>query len=149
MWFFDQLTGNIWHDDRLVGGGYSGYAQGKNNPDMQDVHEFGPIPRGTYFIGDPVDGTHMGEFAIPLTPAPTNVMFDRLGFFWHGDDKANPGAASRGCLISSRWLREEAIRSGDLVLEVRTGTPDGVISRVFEYQPGDPLTEKPQARMKA
>lgn len=33
-------------------GGYSGKGPGKNNPSMQDVKDIGPIPQGSWMVGD-------------------------------------------------------------------------------------------------
>jgi hypothetical protein len=129
MWYFDQSTGNIFHDAVLVCGAYSGFGEGKNNPAMQDVPDAGPIPCGLYSLGEPVEHSHLGSYAIPLTPDPTNKMFGRSGFYWHGDLIGQaPGHASHGCIISLRVYRQMAYESHELLM-VRTGRPDQPISR--------------------
>ena len=93
---------------------------GKNNPAMQNVADAGPIPRGNYTIGVPIDlagGPH-GPYVLPLTPNPANQMFGRFGFLIHGDSIAKPGAASLGCVILSRTIREAIAASGDRELTV-------------------------------
>lgn len=145
MWYFEQSTGNIFHDDVVVCGGYSGFGPGKNNPAMQDVPDYGPIPVGVYTLGDPEHDPIVGEYAIPLIPDPGNEMFGRSGFFWHGDNKAHVGASSHGCIISLRVYRQEAYASGEK-LTVRIGDPQNSLSRLRESaKPVAPNVAEPQA----
>ena len=44
MWTYDQLSGALGKDGQRVATGYSGFGQGKNNPDMENVLDVGPIP---------------------------------------------------------------------------------------------------------
>jgi hypothetical protein len=87
---------------------------------MQNVANAGPIPQGNYAIGAPIDleGGPCGPYVLPLTPAPANQMFGRFGFLIHGDSIAQPGTASRGCVILSRAIREAIAASGDRELTV-------------------------------
>ena len=86
--------------------GYSGAKpDGYNNPSMQDTHDIGPIPQGWYTLDEPIEGTEHGPYAIPLIPDDTNEMFGRSGFYCHGDDIADPGHASEGCLIQPKVAR--------------------------------------------
>ena len=104
---YEQSTGRLCEDDgSLVGLGWAGHLDGKNNPAMQDVKGVGPLPKGTYTIEDPEDGTHLGPLAFPLTPNPTNVMFGRSGFFLHAAEIKNPSMSSDGCIIMNRMVRE-------------------------------------------
>ncbi len=41
-----------------IGAAYSGHGLGLNNPAMQNVPDVGPLPQGTYVIGDPHDNMH-------------------------------------------------------------------------------------------
>jgi hypothetical protein len=52
-WTYSQATGKLAHDDADVASGYSGAAEGKNNPDAQEQHNVGPIPCGGYTINAP------------------------------------------------------------------------------------------------
>lgn len=115
IWIYDQKTGQL---SRRVGVGYSGAGEGKNNPAMQDVQNVGPIPRGVYSIGDPVDTTTHGPFVLALAPDPKNDMHGRSAFLIHGDSISRPGTASRGCIIMPRNVREQVWKSGDNELEV-------------------------------
>ena len=102
-----QKTGEIFDiKGNLLGTGYSGHGIGKNNPEMQDVKNVGPIPKGRYQIGEKYDSKHTGPFTIILIPDPKNNMFGRSGFRIHGDSIVAPGTASEGCIILSRNIRE-------------------------------------------
>jgi hypothetical protein len=105
--------------------GYSGNGVGKNNPNWQKIKDEGPIPQGTYTIGDPVEGTDHGPYALPLIPDPSNEMYGRSGFLIHGDEIDHPGCASRGCIILPRFARERIIESGDHGLQVVSGWDSG------------------------
>lgn len=123
MWTYIQISGRLYHEEELIGVGYSGGGEGKNNPDLQDVKDVGPIPRGKYSIGTPVDTVMHGPYAMALTPDPANDMAGREGFLIHGDSVSAPGTASEGCVIMSRDVREEVWTSMDHDLEVLSGTP--------------------------
>ena len=79
MWTYEQSSGALTHNGVLVGMGYAGAGDGKNNPDAQDQHNVGPIPRGVYVIGSPHDTLTHGPFVMPLTPVSSNQMFGRSG----------------------------------------------------------------------
>jgi len=127
MWTYIQKTGELLHNGAHVATGYSGFndpeagQDGKNNPDLQSVHEVGPIPVGQYSIGTPVNTLTHGPFVLPLTPNPSNQMFGREGFLIHGDSVVEPGTASRGCIILARSVRNEVAASGDNSLQVISG----------------------------
>lgn len=107
MHTYHQTTGEWYHDGELLGTGYSGFEQGKNNPALQAIHDVGPIPRGLYMIGHPQDlngGSH-GPYVLPLSPDPGNEMAGRSGFLLHGDSLELPGFASRGCIIQTHSVR--------------------------------------------
>lgn len=117
-WTFEQSTGRMLHDGERVAIGYAGAGEGKNNPDMQDVHNVGPLPRGTYEIGEPSDTKTHGPYVLHLTPDADNEMFGRSAFLIHGDSVVRPGTASEGCIILGRAIREKIWDSGDHQLEV-------------------------------
>ena len=118
MWVYDQPTGQIFHDEKAVGTGYSGKGEGKDNPAMESVHNVGPIPKGRYTIGPPHNTLTHGPYVLPLTPDPDNLMHRRSGFLIHGDSRKAPGTASEGCIILARAIREGIWQSGDHRLEV-------------------------------
>lgn len=119
MWTYEQSTGRmIRADGEIIGQGYSGAGEGKNNPAMQTVANVGPLPAGRYYIGEPIDTARHGPYALPLQPAADNWMFGRSEFLIHGDSIPHPGDASEGCIIQLRSVREEIWQSGDHDLEV-------------------------------
>jgi len=118
MWTYDQPTGQLFHDGKIIGTGYSGHDDGKNNPASVAVHNVGPIPCGFYTIGEPHDTAKRGPFVLPLEPDAKNEMFGRLGFLIHGDSIKAPGTASEGCIVMARAIREEIWSSNDRRLEV-------------------------------
>jgi len=103
----------------LLATGYSGHGDGVNNPAMQNVHDFGPIPQGVYTIGEPLDPPdHLGTLAMPLTPDPANEMFGRSEFFIHGDNAAMNHSASDGCIILDHTARAAIFAGSDRGLTV-------------------------------
>lgn len=121
MWTYHQSSGMLSRDGSIEGVGYSGAEPtGKNNPVMEDTHNIGPIPKGLYTIGDPVNSTTHGPHALPLAPDTSNIMFGRAGFLMHGDSIEHPGAASEGCIIMPRNIREAVSNSADKKLTVVT-----------------------------
>lgn len=116
---YKQSTGEWFHNGERIGIGYAGKGAGKNNPDMQNVHNAGPLPQGWYTIGDVImDGGHLGPYVMPLEPDSENEMFGRSGFFVHGDNMTNPGSASDGCIIQNRIYRTSINETGDKRLQV-------------------------------
>jgi len=116
---YKQSTGEWFHEGELLGTGYAGRDNGKNNPSMQGVHNIGPIPEGWYTIGEVItNGGHLGPYVFPLTPDDSNEMFGRGGFFLHGDSISNPGSASNGCIIQNRLVRTHIFQTGDKRLQV-------------------------------
>jgi hypothetical protein len=106
MWTYAQSTGSLMQGSAQVGTGYSGYQEGKNNPDMQAVVDVGPIPQGTWTIeGPPVNTPEHGPYVLTLQPAPGTNTFGRSGFLMHGDSIDDPGNASRGCIIMPHDVR--------------------------------------------
>lgn len=121
-WTYVQKTGELQQDGRNVATGYSGGAEGKNNPEMQSVPNVGPIPQGNWTItGPPVDTPEHGPYVLRLTPEKETETFGREGFLMHGDSKEWPGTASHGCVIMPRSVREKVWESGDKELEVVAG----------------------------
>jgi hypothetical protein len=125
-WTFEQSTGQMLDPaGAVVATGYAGgncgkNPEGKNNPQMQFMRCVGPLPQGVYTMGTPVAQSHLGPFAIPLTPAPDNVMQGRGSFFIHGDTTPS-GNASEGCIIMPRAIRQAMWDSGDHVVTVVKG----------------------------
>ena len=125
MWTFEQSTGKLYNKQGTLvtahayaGGNCGKSPEGKNNPDMQNVPKVGPLPCGLYTLGKVVLESHLGPFAIPLIPDPSNEMFGRGEFFIHGDTVPS-GNASEGCLILPRELREEIYASHEQLQVVK------------------------------
>jgi Tlde1 domain len=118
MWTYNQTDGTLLHDGEQVGKGYSGFDEGKNNPEMQDVHDVGPIPAGTYEIGSAHNTDSHGPHVMALKPVEGTNTFGRDGFLIHGDSMEHPGTASHGCIIMPRDVRDKVSASGDTTLEV-------------------------------
>lgn len=118
-WTFEVTTGVMYDPaGKAVGAGYSGAPGYKNDPAAETLRDLGPIPKGTYVIGEPVDTVTHGPYVLPLTPDPQNNMHDRSSFLIHGDSVVSPGTASKGCIIQSRATRLLIGQSVDKILEV-------------------------------
>jgi hypothetical protein len=105
-YIFSQRNGHFCLDDgELIGVGYAGASLGKNNPEMQDVKNSGPLPRGWYTIEGPFDSEHTGKMVFRLIPDKENKMFGRGDFELHGDSIDRPGTASKGCIVQGRVVR--------------------------------------------
>jgi hypothetical protein len=118
-WTYSQKTGELQQDGKHVTTGYSGADSGKNNPEMENIHNVGPIPSGDWTVsGPPVNTPDHGPYVLRLNPAAETETFGRGGFLMHGDSKEHPGCASKGCIILPRTAREEVWNSGDRDLEV-------------------------------
>jgi hypothetical protein len=115
-WVFSQSTGKLSFNNAVVGTGYSGTGEGRDNPAMQAVRNVGPIPQGVYTIGPPHDTKTHGPFVMALTPAPGTKTFGRSGFLIHGDNKRHD--ASHGCIILGPQLRHRIWSSGDRSIQV-------------------------------
>ncbi len=118
MWIYSQSSGNLYNDTgKNVSTGYSGYAEGKNNPKLENVVSLGPIPKGLWVIGEVYDSKNAGPYALPLYPHLHNAC-GRTYFRIHGDSAAHPGEASHGCIILNRSVRQEIYSSMDRLIKV-------------------------------
>lgn len=118
MWTWEVKTGRMSQGEKFLASGYSGAGDAKNDPRREQEHNIGPIPRGFYRIGSPVNSPDHGPHAMHLTPEPETEMFGRDAFLIHGDSREHPGAASQGCIILPRFARERITDSGDNKLQV-------------------------------
>lgn len=114
-WRYVQSTGALYGVAGLIGTGYSGHGEGRNNPAMEAVPRVGPIPAGLWAISNPHDSPHTGPFTLDLTPVGHDAH-GRSAFKIHGDNKAHD--ASAGCIVLFRAVRETIWNSGDHQLEV-------------------------------
>lgn len=123
MWVFESSTGKMFDSlSSVVATGYAGgnegkNPEGKNNPTMEREPFIGPLPVGIYEMKTPIPKSHLGPFAIPLEPNPTNEMYGRGHFYLHGDTTPS-GNASEGCIIMPRAIREKMWASADHVVMV-------------------------------
>ncbi|MFH0474330.1 tlde1 domain-containing protein [Kluyvera ascorbata] len=116
-WTYYQSTGQLWHDGKLIGTGYSGNLTNKNNSDRQHVKGMGPLPRGTYHIGGYTSSK--GPMTITLRQT-SGESYGRYAFRIHGE-RVPPkpaGFASEGCIIMGPVVRGKIIHSSDHTLEV-------------------------------
>ncbi len=120
-WTYEQKTGNLLYDGKVVATGYSGHGDGKNNPTLQNVPCIGPLPEGYYTIFPPIDTNSHGPYVLALVPFPHNQMFGRSGFLIHGDSIKQSGSASEGCIILGRNVRQAIWESNDRTLRVISG----------------------------
>jgi hypothetical protein len=121
MWVYLQKSGSLYHNDVHVADGYSGFSRGKNNPSMQHVPGIGPIPQGAYLIGAESEDEKHGPVALHLVPLTGTETWQRTGFLVHGDSKSAPGAASHGCIIVPRLIRDHMADQNDKLLIVLSG----------------------------
>jgi hypothetical protein len=118
-WTYNQANGALSHQGQLVtSDGYSGFGLGKNNPSLQGEPNVGPIPVGSYAIGDEIQSELLGPVALPLEPLAGTDTLGRGGFWIHGDSIQHPGSASHGCVILPRPVRLGISQSDDKVLQV-------------------------------
>jgi hypothetical protein len=114
-WTYNQSTGQLTRNGRTVATGYSGTGPGRNNPDLENQRNVGPIPRGRYSIGPAHDTRTHGPHVMVLTPDGHNAR-GRDGFLIHGDNTRHD--ASLGCVVLPRDIRDQISNSGDNQLEV-------------------------------
>ena len=106
MFTYSQSKGELRDvEGKLIGTGYSGFGEGKNNPAMQAVPGVGPIPRGAYSIGPAFDSQAHGRLVMRLFPDHNTPELGRNGFLIHGDSIDHPGQGSHGCIVLGRQAR--------------------------------------------
>lgn len=115
-WTYSQSTGDLMLDGDFQTRGYSGTGHGRNNPDMQDVQGVGPIPQGTYQIGQAYDHPHLGLCVMNLEPRSGTNTFGRSLFRIHGNNAEND--ASHGCIVIEPATRRLIAASADTQLRV-------------------------------
>ena len=120
-WLYNSRSGKLTTlaGPTVIEVGYSGAGAGKNNPDMQNVPDVGPIPRGAWtIVGMSLVTADHGPCVLRLAPRIDTETYGRDGFLIHGDSISAPGSASKGCIILSRPTREKIWASGDKTLVV-------------------------------
>lgn len=112
---YDSTTGKLSYQlkDRWKEGvGYSGHGVGCNNPGKEMVAGVGPIPRGMYAIGPWEDSPKLGPCVAQLVPLDRSQVYDRSGFYMHGDNREGNRTGSDGCIVQSRMVREDLKTEG-------------------------------------
>lgn len=123
-WQYQQSTGRLTKDGKLIAIGYSGHGAGKNNPALEHVRATGPIPRGRWkIVGPPYNSPNVGPYTLKLFSVDSKIddvheATGRSAFRIHGDSISNPGTASNGCIILARTIRSMIWNSGDRDLVV-------------------------------
>jgi hypothetical protein len=119
MWIYDQSSGILSREGRVIAKGYSGRGDAKNNPALQHLRATGPIPRGDWRITI-LQRHHpnLGPYVLHLEPESGTDTKGRSAFRIHGDSIKAPGTASHGCIILPRAIREQIWQSGDRALKV-------------------------------
>jgi hypothetical protein len=118
MFTFTISSGEFAHDGQVLGHGYSGDPAHKNDPAYEPLRDEGPIPEGRYCIGAAEDTATHGPHVMELWALPGVQLYGRSGFLIHGDSMEHPGAASHGCIVLCRTIRDYISDSGDHSLQV-------------------------------
>jgi len=116
-WVYTVKTGVLTSPEGKEYYGYSG-AKGiyQNNPDYENVEDFGPTPRGEWTIGG-FDNSK-GPLTIDLSQSAGTETYGRDLFRIHGGN--GMGTASEGCIIiNGVGNRREIVDSAYKTLLVR------------------------------
>ena len=81
----------------------------RNNPSCQCQVSVGPLPQGTYSLGNMMTFKGM-PYCYELYPASSNSMCGRSGFLIHGG--ACSGNPSEGCIVIENESTRYKIKSG-------------------------------------
>ena len=81
----------------------------RNNPSCQCQVSVGPLPQGTYTLGNMMTFKGM-SYCYELYPASTNSMCGRSGFLIHGGSCS--GNPSEGCIVIENESTRYKIKSG-------------------------------------
>jgi RHS repeat-associated protein len=109
-WQYSQSEGRIafiMSDGTPIyyGEGYSGHHGGVNEPLVQSTQDFGPIPRGWWYI-TPINHPNYRPPVMSLTPTVETETYRRSLFLIHGDNACLCQSASTGCIILEVNIRE-------------------------------------------
>ena len=114
-WTYSQSTGEMVGPDGETMQGYSGYGDGLNNPDMQDVENVGPIPRGNWEVTGYRSTLHGKSHNTVVVLNPLNVDTKRLHFLIHGGYGPSNPTASNGCIVIEGFHNRKQFRVGDRI----------------------------------
>lgn len=119
-WEYEVKTAKFYHNGTyLFSARYAGAEGYYNDSSKECVSNKGPLPRGTYHIGEPFNHPKTKKYTMRLTPSSSNNMCGRGRFMIHGDSIATPGQASNGCIILDLNFRIKIANSNDHELIVR------------------------------
>lgn len=122
MHFYEISSGKLFKETELLGTGYAGHGEGRNNPDAVRQQGVGPLPPGVYKIGPAFDHDHLGPCVMRLTQV-IGQSYGRDAFFLHGDNASHPGESSDGCVVQGPSVRTRVAASADSVLVVVANLP--------------------------
>lgn len=118
-WMYSQSSGILSAPDgSYAGTGYAGHGEGLDNTADQAEPNVGPIPQGAYTIGPAFTHPVCGPISMRLEPVAGTDTFGRAGFLMHGDTVAMNHAASDGCIVMARDIREAVAASACRLLVV-------------------------------
>jgi hypothetical protein len=104
---YKQSTGQLTQNKQLLGMGYSGKGQARNNFAMQGQRNLGPIPVGSYAITGKKND-EKGEPIVELLPQAPNNAQGRFPFetFRISAETNPPGNAPAGDIVMPRDARQ-------------------------------------------
>ena len=106
IFIYQQANGLFWAPSgKLLGKGYSGAPEGKNDYEKEHIKNVGPIPIGLWTIDGHYESGTLGPNVIVLNPH-RHEAHGRTAFRIHGDSKKNPGDASQGCIVLPPDIRQ-------------------------------------------
>ena len=118
-WTFEIPTGKYFNPEgEEISTGYAGHGVGVDNVDFESIADIGPIPEGSYHMGEAYTDPESGPLTIRLTPLPGTNTYDRDGFKIHGDSITHPGQASLGWAVADHPTRVAMSESTDQVFDV-------------------------------
>jgi len=105
--FYGTAYDGTWIDTTGCCSGQSGSP--RNNPSCQCKVSVGPLPQGTYSLGNMMTFKGM-NYCYELYPSSSNNMCGRSGFLIHGGDCS--GNPSEGCIVIQDQNIRYRIKSG-------------------------------------
>lgn len=127
-WMYAQSNGQMsYQPPASLGGGppepvgapgCSGHGPGLHNPEMQNVMNTGPIPRGKHHRGPAYHDGPLAPVTVNLSPPPRINTFGRTVFRMQGDNPAQNHSASQGCIVMPFTVRSRIAPSSDRILRV-------------------------------
>ena len=117
VWVWAQRSGRLYRDGKFIAAGYAGKGEGLNSEAHQYVRSVGPIPVGTWIVGDRTNHPRTGPDSVRLSPSAGTETRGRAGFLVHGDNAKRDQSASEGCIVVERSARL-MMRSADLLVVV-------------------------------